>query len=76
MTILITGAGLIATHAAAALAARKEKILFYDVSPNADYIDLVMEGKPYSVEVGDILDLPNIMRVIDKYAVIQDSSFA
>ena len=69
MTILITGAGLIATHAAAALAARKEKILFYDVSPNADYIDLVMEGKPYSVEVGDILDLPNIMRVIDKYAV-------
>ncbi|MBD20405.1 MAG: hypothetical protein CMM37_05135 [Rhodospirillaceae bacterium] len=69
MTVLITGAGLIATHSAAALAAKNENILFYDVAPNARYIDLVMEGKPYSIEVGDILDLPNIMRVIGKYNI-------
>jgi len=69
MTVLITGAGLIATHAAAALAARREKIVFYDVAPNGPYIDLVMEGKPYSTEVGDILDLPNILRVIKQHDV-------
>jgi len=69
MTVLITGAGLIATHAAAALAAKGEKIVFYDVTPNLSYIDIVMEGKPYEVEIGDILDLPNILRVINKHNI-------
>jgi len=69
MTILVTGAGLIATHAAAALAARREKIIFYDLAPSSTYIDLVMEGKPYILERGDILDLPNVLRVVEKYDV-------
>lgn len=69
MTVLVTGAGLIATHAAAALAARWEKIVFYDVAPNAAYIDLVMEGRDYAVERGDILDLASILRVIGKHDI-------
>ena len=69
MTLMITGAGLIATHAAAALVARNKKIVFYDVAPSIPYIDLVMEGLSYSIEVGDVLDLPNILRVIEKYDI-------
>ena len=69
MTVLITGAGLIAAHAAKALADRREKIVFYDVAPNAAYLDLVMEGQPYSVERGDILDMANLMAAIKRYDI-------
>lgn len=69
MTVLVTGAGLIATHAAAALAARREKIVFYDVAPNPSYIDLVMAGKSCVIERGDILDMANIMAVIKKHDI-------
>lgn len=69
MTVLITGAGLIAAHAAAALAERREAIVFYDVAPNAAYLDLVMEGQPYTIERGDILDMANLMGVIDRHGI-------
>lgn len=69
MTVLVTGAGLIATHAAKALADRREKIVFYDVAPNTDYMDLVMEGAEYSVERGDILDMASLMGAIGKHKV-------
>ena len=69
MTVLITGAGLIAAHAAAALAAKRKKVVFYDVAPNSSYVDIIMEGKPYEIEIGDILDLPNILRVIKQHNV-------
>lgn len=69
MTVLVTGAGLIATHAAAALAAKGKKVVFYDVAPSPAYIDLVMEGRSYAIERGDILDMANIMAVIKKHDV-------
>lgn len=69
MTVLITGAGLIAAHAGAALADRREKIVFYDVAPNSLYLDLVMEGRAYKVERGDILDMANLMAVIDRHGI-------
>jgi nucleoside-diphosphate-sugar epimerase len=69
MTVLVTGAGLIATHAAKALADRREKIVFYDVAPNTAYIDLVMEGAACSIERGDILDMAGLMGVIAKYDI-------
>jgi UDP-glucose 4-epimerase len=69
MTVLITGAGLIATHAAKALSDRREKIVFYDVAPNAAYIDLVMQGGDYTIARGDILDLANLMGVIKRHHI-------
>jgi UDP-glucose 4-epimerase len=69
MTVLITGAGLIATHAAKALADRREKVVFYDVAPNAAYIDLVLEGSDYVIERGDILDMANLMGVIKRHDI-------
>ena len=69
MTVLITGAGLIATHAAKALSDRREKIVFYDVAPSAAYIDLVMQGGNYTIERGDILDMANLMAVIKRHDI-------
>lgn len=69
MAVLVTGAGLIAAHAAKALAERREKIVFYDVAPNSAYIDLVMEGGDYEIERGDILDLASLMGIISKYDI-------
>lgn len=69
MTVLITGAGLIATHAAKALADRREKIVFYDVAPDRAYIELVLQGHDYVLERGDILDMANLMAVIDRHKV-------
>ena len=69
MTVLITGAGLIATHAGKALSDRREKIVFYDVAPSAAYIDLVMQGGDYTIERGDILDMANLMAVIKRHNI-------
>jgi nucleoside-diphosphate-sugar epimerase len=48
MTVLITGAGLIATHSAVSLIDRGEDVVFYDVAPDQAYIDLVLEGRKYA----------------------------
>ncbi|MDC0033741.1 NAD(P)-dependent oxidoreductase [Alphaproteobacteria bacterium] len=69
MTVLITGAGLIAAHAAKSLADRREHIVFYDLAPNTAYLDLVMEGRPYRLERGDILDMANLMAVIKRHDI-------
>ena len=69
MTVLVTGAGLIATHAAKALSDRREKIVFYDVAPDAAYIDLVLQGKDCVIERGDILDMANLMAVIKRHDI-------
>ena len=62
MTILITGAGLIATHSAVSLIDRGEDVVFYDVAPDQTYIDLVLEGRQYALVKGDILDLAHLWR--------------
>ena len=69
MTVLITGAGLIATHSAASLIDRGEDVVFYDVAPSQDYIDLVLEGRKYKLVKGDILDLAHLLEVANKHSV-------
>ena len=69
MTVLITGAGLIATHSAVSLIDRGEEVVFYDLAPDHSYIDLVLEGRDYQLVKGDILDLAHILQVIEKYKI-------
>lgn len=69
MAVLITGAGLLATHAAKALIDAGESVVFYDVAPSEPYIRLVLEDRPYVVERGDVLDLPQMLHVIDRRGV-------
>jgi UDP-glucose 4-epimerase len=69
MTIMITGAGLLATHAAKALVDAGESAFFYDVAPSEPYIRLVMEDRPFRIERGDVLDLPQMLHAIDRHQV-------
>ncbi len=69
MTVMITGAGLLATHAAKALADAGEAVFFYDVAPSESYIRLVMEDRPFQLERGDVLDLPQMLHAIDRHHV-------
>ena len=69
MTVMITGAGLLATHAAKALVDGGNAVLFYDVAPSEAYIRLVMEDRPFTLERGDVLDLPQMLHAIDRHGV-------
>ena len=69
MTVLITGAGLIATHSAVSLIDRGEDVVFYDVAPDQAYIDLVLEGRKYTLVKGDILDLAHLLEVAKKHKI-------
>jgi len=69
MTVLVTGAGLLATHAARMLVDAGESVVFYDVAPSEPYMRLVMEGRPFRLERGDVLDLPQLLHVIERHAV-------
>lgn len=69
MTVMITGAGLLATHAAKALVDAGEAVFFYDAAPSEPYIRLVMEDRPFQLERGDVLDLPQMLHSIDRHQV-------
>ena len=66
MTILITGAGLIGTHAARALLDQGTGVVLYDPDPNAGYIEGVVgqDRKIFYVERGDVRDFPRLMDVV------------
>ncbi len=56
MRVLITGAGLIGTHAANELIERGDEVTFFDFAPRPDYIRQVT-GRDLPVFRGDIRDL-------------------
>ena len=63
MTVMVTGGGLIAAHAARDIAEAGDDVVIYDIAPSARYLDVVMDGRPYRLERGDILDLAQMLRV-------------
>lgn len=64
MTIIVTGGGLIAAHAARALADAGERVVIYDIAPSEDYLGVVMGDHPVHIARGDIMDLPQLMRCV------------
>ena len=65
MRILITGAGLIGTHAARELAERGDEVTFFDVAPRPDYIRHVT-GRDLPVIRGDIRDLAALVDALQQ----------
>jgi len=64
MKILITGAGLIGCYTAAELLQQGHRVWFYDIAPDAGYIEAVAGKKSVRIIQGDILDLPSILRAL------------
>ena len=60
MSILITGAGLIAAHAGAELQRRGQAIAFYDLAPDPKYLETVLDMARVQCVTGDIANLPEL----------------
>ncbi len=69
MNILITGAGLIGTHAARHAVDAGHKVVLFDLAPNREYIEAVV-GKDRADIVGaDMRDLPALLSALQRYHV-------
>ncbi len=56
MRIIITGAGLLGAHAAAALLDGGHEVTLFDVAPNAAYVRGVVGRRPVRIVTGDVAD--------------------
>jgi nucleoside-diphosphate-sugar epimerase len=65
MRVLITGAGVIGTHAAKELLERGDQVTFFDFAPRPDYIRRVT-GKDMPVIRGDIRDLAALVDALQQ----------
>ena len=62
--ILISGAGLVGCHSANELVRDGHEVWFYDVNPNAKYVEAIAGKKGIKVIQGDLLDLPARLRAM------------
>src|SRR6266566_2964625 len=69
MNILITGAGLIGTHAARHAVDAGHKVVLFDLSPNRDYIDTVVGKDKTDVVAADMRDLPALLSALEKFNI-------
>ncbi|MDE2837793.1 MAG: NAD(P)-dependent oxidoreductase [Chloroflexota bacterium] len=67
MTSLITGAGLVGTSYAREAVAQGDPVVFYDVRPDADYINVKLDGGPYEAVQGDLRDLPALVTAMQQH---------
>ena len=69
MNILITGAGLIGSHAARQMADAGHKVVLFDLSPNRDYIQKVVGKDKADVVAANMLDLPALLTALERFNV-------
>lgn len=69
MNILITGAGLIGSHAARHMVDAGHKVILFDVSPNREYIGKVVGKDNLDVVAADMRDLPALLSALEKFNV-------
>jgi UDP-glucose 4-epimerase len=69
MNILITGAGLIGTHAARHAVDAGNKVVLFDLSPNRDYIHEIVGNDRVDVVAADIRDLPAVLSALERFKV-------
>ena len=69
MNILITGAGLIGTHAARHAVDAGHNVALFDLSPNRDYIDKIVGLGKAQVVAADMRDLPALLAALEKHNV-------
>jgi nucleoside-diphosphate-sugar epimerase len=69
MNVLITGAGLIGSHAARHLVDSGSKVVLYDLSPNRDYIQKIAGPHRADVVAADIRDLPALLSALERFNI-------
>jgi len=69
MNVLITGAGLIGSHAARHVADSGSKVVLYDLAPNRDYIQKVVGPGKAQIVAADMRDLPALLSALEKFNI-------
>lgn len=69
MNILITGAGLIGSHAARHAVDAGHQVVLFDLSPNREYIQTVAGKDNVEVVAADMRDLPALLGALQRYNV-------
>jgi UDP-glucose 4-epimerase len=69
MNILITGAGLIGSHAARHAVDAGHQVILFELLPNRDYIDSVVGKDKAQIVAGDMRDLPALMSALQRFNV-------
>lgn len=69
MTTLITGVGLVGTSFAQHALKRKEKLVFYDFQPRADYLREKLGNSDVAVIQKDVRDLPALVEAMQQHEV-------
>lgn len=69
MNILITGAGLIGTHAARHAVDAGNEVVLYDLSPNRNYIHEIAGNDRVDVVAADIRDLPALLSALEQFKI-------
>ena len=67
MKVLITGAGMVGTYAAAELVARGDTVTLVDLRPDADYVRRVA-GPEVRTRTVDVRELPDLVAAVDEAA--------
>jgi nucleoside-diphosphate-sugar epimerase len=69
MNILITGAGLIGSHAARHMVDGGHEVALFDLSPNREYIAKVVGKDRAQVMAANVLDLPALLSALERLHV-------
>jgi UDP-glucose 4-epimerase len=69
MNILITGAGLIGSHAARHAVDAGHKVVLFDLSPNREYIQSVVGKDKAEIVAADMRDLPALLSALQRFNV-------
>lgn len=69
MNILITGAGLIGSHAARHMVDGGHKVALFDLSPNREYIGKVVGKDRADIVAANMLDLPALLSALEKFNI-------
>ena len=71
MKTLITGAGLVGSHVAQKLVEMGQRPVLFDVAPRMDYIASVVPLDKVTIVMGDITDISDLVRVIQREKIEQ-----
>src|SRR5919204_6538530 len=69
MNILITGAGLIGSHAARQMADAGHKVVLFDLSPNREYIEKIVGSGRAEAVAADMRDLPALLGALERFNI-------
>jgi len=64
MSVMVTGAGMVASQVAAKLVERGESVVIYDLSPRLDYLETVLDLNRVEIVIGDITEIARLVETI------------